>query len=307
MRAIAASAYGDPDVLTLTDLPDPKIGPDSVLVRVKAAGVNPVDWKVLAGYLDPMMDTSFPLVPGWDVAGTVVALGADTPEFAVGDEVIGYVRRDEVGRGTFAELVAAPVRSLARKPQSLSWSEAAGLPLVGLTALQAIRRIGVAEGETALVHAAAGGVGSVGVQLLRHFGLRVIGTASERNHDFLRLLGAEPVTYGDGLADRVRSLAPEGIDVAFDFVGGGALALSQELLKDRSRVISIADPEAREQGGESIWARAVAADLAELAELADAGAITVSVERELPLAEAAAALKLSQSGRTRGKIVVTVD
>lgn len=308
MKAIAADEYGSPaSVLKLVDRPDPKVGPDSVLIKVRAAGVNPVDWKVLAGYLDPMMDVAWPLIPGWDVAGTVVGLGADTPEFAVGDEVIGYVRRDEVGRGTFAELVAAPVRTLAPKPRTLSWAQAAGLPLVGLTALQSIRRVGVTAGQTALVHAAAGGVGSVAVQLLRHFGLRVIGTASERNHDYLRSLGAEPIRYGDGLVDRIRELAPDGVDVAFDFVGGGILATTDGVLTNRTRAVSIADPAVKETGGHYVWARPVAADLAELAELAAAGQLTVNVEAELPLERAAEALQQNMSGRTRGKIVVTVD
>ncbi|MCG2802974.1 MAG: alcohol dehydrogenase catalytic domain-containing protein, partial [Cellulomonas sp.] len=125
MRAITYSRYGGSDVLALTDLPEPKVGPDSVLVRVRASSVNPVDWKVQAGYLDGLMDVVFPVVPGWDVAGVVERVGPDAPEFAVGDEVFGYVRKDWVQGGTFAELVAAPVRTLARKPASLTFEEAA--------------------------------------------------------------------------------------------------------------------------------------------------------------------------------------
>lgn len=178
MKAIIANSYGGPEVLTYADHPEPKVGPDSFLIRVKAAGVNPVDWKILAGYLDPMLDGHFPLIPGWDVAGVVEAVGADATEYAVGDEVIGYVRKDEVQHGTFAELVAAPVRTLARKPASLSWQEAAGLPLAGLTAYQALDRVGVTAGETVLVHAAAGGVGSLAVQIAVAQGARVIGTVA---------------------------------------------------------------------------------------------------------------------------------
>ncbi|MEV7381358.1 NADP-dependent oxidoreductase [Streptomyces lydicus] len=304
MKAISAKRYGDPDVLEYGDQPDPKVGPDSVLIRVKAAGVNPVDWKVLAGYLDPMVDAHFPLIPGWDVAGVVEALGADVPEYEVGDEVIGYVRKDEIQHGTYAELVAAPVRTLARKPAALDWQQAAGLPLAGLTAYQASRRVGTAAGETALVHAAAGGVGSLAVQILVAQGVRVIGTASERNHDFLRSLGAEPVTYGEGLADRVRALAPEGVDVALDFVGGGVVDVSQELLKDRGRVASIADGEVTQKGGHLVWVRPDSAGLTALGALADAGKLTVHVDAVFPLSEAAEALRRSQEGRTRGKIVL---
>ncbi|MEU9485048.1 NADP-dependent oxidoreductase [Streptomyces decoyicus] len=307
MKAIIANSYGGPEVLEYTDRPDPKVGPDSFLIRVKAAGVNPVDWKIVAGYLDPMMDGHFPLVPGWDVAGVVEAVGADATEYEVGDEVIGYVRKDEVQHGTYAELVAAPVRTLARKPASLSWQQAAGLPLAGLTAYQALARVGAKAGETVLVHAAAGGVGSLAVQIAVAQGARVIGTASERNHEFLRSLGAEPVTYGDGLADRVRALAPEGVDAAVDFVGGGVVDVSQELLKDRSRVASIADGEVKSKGGHMVWVRPDTDDLTALGALADAGKLTVPVEAILPLPEAAEAFRRSMAGRARGKIVLEVS
>ncbi|MFF3461836.1 NADP-dependent oxidoreductase [Streptomyces sp. NPDC002619] len=304
MRAMVANRYGGPETLELAEVDDPKVGPDSVLVRVKAVGVNPVDWKIVAGYLDPIMYVHFPLVPGWDVAGVVEAVGLDVPEFSVGDEVFGYVRKDEVQHGTYAELVAAPVRTLARKPASLSWQEAAGVPLTGLTALQSLTRVRVAARDTVLVHAASGGVGTFAVQIAVAQGARVIGTASERNHDFLRSLGAEPVTYGEGLADRVRQLAPEGIDAAVDYVGGDAVAVSQELLKDRSRVASIVDAEVTQRGGHHVWARPDSTDLAELARLADAGKLSVHVQQALPLADAAEALRLNKSGRTRGKIVL---
>lgn len=307
MKAVIANSYGDPGQLHYTDRPDPKVAPDSVLVRVKAAGVNPVDWKVLAGYLDPIMDVHFPLIPGWDVAGVVEACGEDATEFAVGDEVIGYVRKDAVQQGTFAELVAAPVRTLARKPAALDWQQAAGLPLAGLTAYQALDRVGVTAGETVLVHAAAGGVGSLGVQIAVARGARVIGTASERNHDFLRSLGAEPVTYGDGLAERVRELSPDGIDAALDFVGDGAVDVSQELLRDTSRVASIVDGDVRKKGGHLVWVRPDSAGLSALADLADAGKLTVHVDTALPLSEAAEAFRRSQEGRTRGKIVLEVS
>ncbi|MFF3276435.1 NADP-dependent oxidoreductase [Streptomyces chrestomyceticus] len=307
MKAIITHSYGDPDQLTWTDQPDPKVGPDSVLVRVKAVGVNPVDWKVLAGYLDPLMDVHFPLIPGWDVAGVVERTGLDATEFAVGDEVVGYVRKDEVQHGTFAELVAAPVRTLARKPAALNWQQAAGLPLAGLTALQVLDRVGVTKGETVLVHAAAGGVGSLGVQIAVARGARVIGTASERNHDFLRSLGAEPVTYGDGLAGRVRELAPDGVDAAVDFVGNGVIDVSQELLRDTSRVASIADNDVLEKGGHMVWVRPDSAGLAALGDLADAGKLTVHVDTVLPLSQAAEAFRRSQEGRTRGKIVLEVS
>ncbi|HZG05736.1 MAG TPA: NADP-dependent oxidoreductase [Streptomyces sp.] len=307
MKAIALEKYGGPDDLTLLDLPDPKVGPDSVLVRVKAAGVNPVDWKIGAGYLDAILDAHFPLVPGWDVAGVVESVGADAGEFAPGDEVIGYVRKDWAQHGTYAELVAAPVRTLARKPAALSWRQAAGLPLAGLTAYQSLERLGVGEGDTVLVHAASGGVGSLAVQIAAARGARVIGTAGERNHAFLRELGAEPVAYGEGLADRVRTLAPDGVDAALDFVGGDAVEVSRQVLRDPSRVLSIVDHGVVDKGGRYLFVRPDRDDLTALADLADAGKLTVGVDRAVPLEEAAEAWRLSRSGHARGKIVIDVS
>lgn len=222
MRAVTYDSFAsDNSRLKVGDVPDPKVGPGQVLIEVRAAGVNPVDWKVMAGGLDGMLDTVFPVIPGWDVAGVVRALGPDVPEFAPGDEVMSYARKDVVGAGTFAQYVAVAADHVAHKPASLDWNRAGGLPLAGMTAQRALDRLGVGPGEILLVHAASGGVGSFAVQIGRDRGARVIGTASEKNHDYLRELGAEPVAYGDGLAERVRELAPGGVSAVADFVGGG--------------------------------------------------------------------------------------
>jgi NADPH2:quinone reductase len=307
MRAITYSKFGGADVLELTEQPDPHIGPDTLLVRVRAASVNPIDWKIRQGYLDGLIDTAFPAIPGWDVAGVVEQVGLDTPELEVGDEVYGYVRKDTVQGGTFAELVAAPVRTLARKPASLSFEEAAAVPLAGLTAYQAIQRAGVEAGQTVLVHAAAGGVGAFGVQLAKALGARVIGTASEGNHEFLRGLGAEPVTYGDGLVDRVRALAPDGIDVALDFAGGESVATSAEVLADGGTIASIADATARtEHGGHYVWVRPSTTDLDALTALFDAGSLSVELAQVFDLADAADAHRASETGHTSGKVVVRI-
>ncbi|MHC3002273.1 NADP-dependent oxidoreductase [Gordonia sp. GN26] len=312
MRAITYSRFGGPEVLEITDLPTPKVGPDSVLVRVRASSVNPVDWKVREGHLAEVLDTVFPVVPGWDVAGVVEQVGLDTPEFEVGDEVFGYVRKDlvggEVAGGTFADLVSAPVRTLAHKPAGWSFEEAAAVPLAGLTAYQTIRRAGVQSGHTVLVHAAAGGVGSFAVQIARSLGARVIGTASETNHDYLRSLGAEPTTYGDGLADRVRELAPDGVDVVLDYVGGDAIDSVPDVLRDGGTVASIIDPRARDEfGGQYVWVRPDSADLAELGRLGDAGDLKPEIAEVFDLPDASAAHERSQSGHVRGKIVVRVS
>ncbi|MEW2523908.1 NADP-dependent oxidoreductase [Streptomyces sp. NPDC047071] len=308
MKAISYRAYGGAEVLEYGDVRDPKVGPDSVLVKVRAAAVNPVDHKCREGYLDAVLDPVFPVIPGWDVAGVVVQPGVAVPEFAVGDEVIGYVREDFLSRGTLAEYVAAPVRTLARKPRNLTFEEAAGLPLAGLTAYQVVHRaLTVGEGDVVLVHAAAGGVGSFAVQLARHAGARVIGTASERNHAYLRELGAEPVTYGEGLAERVRALAPEGVDAAFDTIGGDTLRVSAELLAPGGRLASVADGSVIGLGGRYCFVRPDADDLRHLTDLAEQDVLTVHVDATFPLERAADAHRLSEQGRTRGKIVVTVD
>ncbi|MFF7793329.1 zinc-binding dehydrogenase [Streptomyces sp. NPDC007991] len=308
MKAISYSRYGGPEVLAFGEVRDPKVGPDSVLVKVRAAAVNPVDWKAREGYLDAILAPVFPVVPGWDVSGVVVRPGVAVSEFDVGDEVIGYVREDFLSRGTFAEYVAAPLRTLAPKPRNLSFEEAAGLPLTGLTAYQVLlKMLQVKRGETVLVHAAAGGVGSIAVQLAAHFGARVIGTASEANHDFVRGLGGEPVTYGEGLGERLRGLAPGGVDAVFDTVGGDTLKISANLLAPEGRLVSIADNDVVNYGGRYHFVRPDAEDLRRLSELAEQGVVSVHVSQTFPLERAADAHRLSEKGRTRGKIVVTVD
>lgn len=308
MKAISYRRYGGPEVLEYGEVPEPKVGPDQVLVRVRAAAVNPVDWKCREGYLDPLLNTVFPVVTGWDVSGVVVRPGASVVEYEAGDEVIGYVREDLLSLGTFAEYIAAPVRTIARKPAALSFEEAAGLPLAGLTAYQVLVQIlKVKRGDTVLIHAAAGGVGSLGVQIAAHLGARVIGTASERNHAYVRSLGGEPVSYGEGLAERVRGIAPEGVDAVFDTVGGETLKVSAQLLAPGGRLASIADPDVTEYGGRYWFVRPDAEDLAKLSQLADQGAVSVHVDKTFPLEQTAEAQRLSQEGRTRGKIVVTVS
>jgi len=304
MKAMTYAQYGGPEVLEQSERPDPKVSPGSVLIRVKAAGVNPVDWKVMAGYLDQIMDVTFPVIPGWDVAGVVEAVGLDTPEFQVGDEVYSYGRRDTVQGGTFAELVALPASAVARKPQSLNWEQAAGLPLTGLTALRSLDVLELQSGETLLVHNGAGGVGRAAIQLAVHSGARVIATASAKNHARLRELGAEPVEYGDGVADRVLALAPRGVDAVADFAGG-ALEATLAVLKDGGRHVSIADGSAAAHGGRYLWVRPDARELDRLSGMVDAGTLTVDVGATFPMEEASAAFAASMSGHGGGKIVLT--
>ncbi|GAA2639674.1 NADP-dependent oxidoreductase [Streptomyces axinellae] len=308
MRAIAVQHYGDTDALELIEQPTPAVAPGEFLVRVKAAGVNPADEKIAVGSLDGIMVTHFPLIPGFEMAGVIEARGFGATEFEIGDEVIGFVLKDWAQNGTYAELVSAPVRTLARKPKSWDWLHSACLPLNGLTAYQAIKRLDIIEGDTVLIHGAAGGVGTLAVQIAALRGAHVIGTASERNHGHLRELGATPITYGEGLAGRVRELAPEGIDAALDFYGGDAVAVSRKVLKDPARVASVADITAPEQGGQLVWARANADELTEVAALAESGRLSVPVNRSFPLEQAADAWRmLHAASRARGRIVLDID
>lgn len=306
MKALLYDEYGGSDRFRIGTVADASAGTDSVLVKVVAAGINPVDYKVREGYLKLLMPAVFPVVPGWDVAGVVVRPGLDTPEFAVGDEILAYARKDFVQGGTLAELVEVPVRTAAHKPAGLTFEDAAALPLTGLTALQTVRRSGLGAGSTVLIHAAAGGVGSFASQLAVMAGARVIGTAGEANHDYLRTLGVEPITYGDDLVAAAMALAPEGFDVILDYVGGQAVDTIPELLRPGGSVVSIADGRVAGLGGTYAWVRPSSGDLAELAALAAGGKLSVTVSEVFDLDSAVEAYASLENGHTRGKIVVRV-
>lgn len=310
MKAIAYDRFGDAEVMSLQELPDPLVGPDQVLVEVRAAGVNPVDHKVRAGYLQGLIPHHLPLIPGWDVSGVVRAAGIGVHEWKPGDEVLAYARKDHVQFGSYAELISVPVRMLARKPSTVDFVTAAALPLAGLTALQALKVVGAGSGDVVLVHAAAGGVGHVQVQIARELGAsRVIGTASPRNHEFVRSLGAEPVAYGDALVDAVAELVGgDGqVDVVVDNVGGLAFDQSLRLVRDRARMTSIVDgARALESGVVNTWARPDAGQTQWLVDLVADGRLRVEVQQTFPLAEAVKAHKLLEGGHVRGKVVLTV-
>ncbi|MDO9378241.1 MAG: NADP-dependent oxidoreductase [Nocardioidaceae bacterium] len=307
MRASFLQSYGAPlDVVQVGEQPDPVVGPDSVLVRVRAAGVNPVDWKIVAGYLQGAMPHHLPMVPGWDVAGVVEAVGPAVTTVEVGDRVLAYDREDHVQHGTFAELTAVPERAVATIPDGVDFTTAGALPLAGLTALQLLDALEVGAADTVLVHAAAGGVGGFATQLARLRGATVVGTASEGNHDLLRERGVTPVLYGDGLVERVREVAPEGVDAVVDLIGGDALAATPQLLATGGRVASIIDADVvHDLGGTYVFVRGIASQLQSLVDLVASGDLVVDVSRTFDLEQAAEALEANRDGHTRGKIVVT--
>ncbi|GLW90500.1 NADP-dependent oxidoreductase [Actinokineospora globicatena] len=301
-RAVEFGEYGEPEVLRVVDRDIVEPGPGQVRVRVRAAGVNPVDWKIRSGLLAAHRPTEFPSVPGGDVAGVVEAVGADVTGYEVGSEVLGAV-----GNGGYAEVVVTDVATLALKPAEVAWEQAAALPIAANTTYAVFDLLRPVAGETIVIHGAAGGVGTVAVQIAVDLGLRVIATASEANQDYLRDLGAEPTVYGPGLVDRLRTLAPDGVDLGYDVSGHGGSAILVELLGGPSRVATIADYTASDIGVpfvQGVETEKIAGRLTAAATLAAAGKLTIPIAGTFPLAEAPATHHLSQDGHVRGKLII---
>jgi NADPH:quinone reductase-like Zn-dependent oxidoreductase len=311
ISAVIATAFGGPEVLSVVDLElaDPQRG--EVLVEVHAAGTNPIDYKVYSGYYgsDP---SSLPMRLGYEAAGIVLATGGEVegPSGPIrpGDEVIAY----RVS-GAYASAIIASASSIVAKPEAMTFDEASGLMLTGTTAVHALRVSTVTAGDTVLMNGAAGGVGLLAIQLAVTDGARVIATAGEAQHDLLRSLGAEPVTYGSGLLERVKVLAPEGVDAALDFVGTDeALDVSIALVEDRSRIVTIvSSPRAGELGVKAIGGgpgadpgtEIRAAARLELVRRVEQGSLRVIIEATYPLSEVQAAHRDLMGGHAHGKIV----
>jgi NADPH:quinone reductase-like Zn-dependent oxidoreductase len=311
VRAAYIEEWGDRDVIKLGDVPDPPVGPDMVLVRVKAAGVNPVDTKIRGGYMKERLPFHFPLVLGWDAAGVVEKVGPAVTWFKPGDEVYGYCRRHHLQFGTYAELAIVPEGFLAHKPRSLSFEEAAAVPLAALTAHQALDAVGLRGGESLLVSGGSGGVGHFAVQLGVVRGARVVATSSERNREFVQELGGEWVDYhGDGVADRLREAAGGELDAALDLFGGDEREIAYEVLRLGGRLASIAQPPPdQREGYEShyVFVRPAGDQLSELANLIDEGRLKPTVAEVFPLDRAADAHATIEDGHVRGKLVLRVD
>jgi NADPH:quinone reductase-like Zn-dependent oxidoreductase len=269
-----------------------------VRLKVVAVGVNPVDYKIRRGWMPDMAPASLPAIPGVEAAGVIDEVGAGVTGVAVGDEVLAATVT-----GSYAEYAVAD--DFALKPAGLGWETAAALPVALETADRVLDVLAVTAGETLLVHGAAGAVGAFGVQIAVSRGVTVIGTASPRNHDYLRSLGAIPVSYGDGLADRVRALAPQGIDAVFDAAGQSALGVSIELRGGIERIVTITDVRAFELGivfsGSN---RRFGAQLADYAQLVADNALGVRVAESFALADAGRAHELSETGHAGGKVVL---
>ena len=305
-RAVQYDRFGGPEVLELVDREVPEPGEGQVRLAVKAASVNPVDWKLLGGGMAAGNAPDGPTVIGIDVAGVVDSLGAGVDGVAVGDEVLG-----RASGGSFAEHALADAAGLTRKPDGLSWDVAASLPVVTTTAYRVLALLGLGEGEgsgkTLVVDGASGGVGTYAVQLAVGRGATVIGTASPSRQDDVRALGAIPLVYGDGFADRVREVAPQGVDAAFDAAGKGSLPDLVALTGSPDRVITIADPTAADHGVAFTGggnAQEVPGALADAAARVADGRLRAPSVTTYPLDEAARAEADNQQGRVAGKLVI---
>ena len=303
MKAVRFEKYGDVDVLDVVEVPRPEPGPGQVLVQVKAAGINPGEAKIRQGLLHEQWPATFPSGEGSDLAGVVAAVGQGVTGVAVGDEVIGFT--DD--RASQAEYALAEAQNLTPKPPALPWEIAGSLFVVGATAYAAVHAVSLAGGDTVVVSGAAGGVGSLAVQLARHAGATVIGLASPRHHEWLKDHGVIPVSYGDGVTDRIRQAAASGVDAFIDTVGADYVNLALELGVKPDRIDTIVNFAAVQQQGvkaEGNSAGASAAVLAELAGLIVAGRLELPVAATFPLTQVRDAYRLLADGHTRGKIVL---
>jgi enoyl reductase len=301
-RQVQFDQHGDPSVLAIRDVPEPHAGDGQIRVRVHAAGLNPVDAKIFSGGpAASRYSVEFPSGNGNDYAGTIDEVGAGVTQWAVGDEVLGGARMSAQSHH-----VVVPADSAVRRPAGLSIEQAGALDVVGRTAWASVAAIAPKEGDTVLVSAAAGGVGVLAAQLARRAGAVVIGTASEANHEFLRSLGIIPVVYGDGLVERVRALAPQGVTAALDNHGRDTVDAALALGVPAARINTIADYAApAEYGTRAVGgSQATPADLARVASLIADGSLVFPIDSTYPLAEVQAAYRHLLAGHVRGKIVL---
>jgi len=308
MKAVCIYSYGGPDVLVYEDAPRPHPAAGEVLVRVHAAGINPVDWKIREGHLKEMLHHTFPLVLGWDVSGVVEALGSGLTHLKLGDEV--FSRPDISRDGAYAEFIVIKESEVVLKPKSIDHIHAAALPLAGLTSWQTLFDAGgLAAGQRVLIHAAAGGVGHIALQLAKWKGAHVIATAAARNHSWLRELGADQIIDYD--TERFEE-AVQPVDMVLDTMGGDTQARSWKVLKRGGILVSIAGQPSAETAAAHgvrqafVFTQPNAPQLAEISKLADAEKLKAIVETILPLSDATRGQELSERGHVRGKIVLRV-
>lgn len=304
-KAYVFTRYGGPETEALVEIDRPVPGPGQILVTVRVAGVNPVDWKLRTGYRRPgdTGERPFPAVLGSEVSGVVAAVGEGVEGFAAGDEVFG-----NPVAGGYAEYTLLPAALAAHKPAGLSFTDAATLPVAAATAYDGVHQLDLPTGATLLVTGAGGGVGAAAVQIARALGLRVVGVASAGKKDFVESLGADHVASGPGWSDRAGAAAPDGIDGVYDLVGGEVLTEAAKLLTDRTKLITAGAPaeDVERLGGARVTRARTSAVLDAVAQLVVNGDLDPHITRRFPLAEAGEALRTVEDGHARGKVVIEV-
>jgi NADPH:quinone reductase-like Zn-dependent oxidoreductase len=301
MKAVQFNEYGGPEVVHVVEVDQPHAGPGQLRIAVRADGVNPSDWKRRDGQYRNFEEVIFPSGFGYEASGVVDEVGPGVSNVSVGDAVFGF------GENTMAQY--AILTHWARKPDNVSFEVAGGLPVIVDTATRALEEVGIKSGQTLLVSGAAGGIGSAVLQFAQLNGITVIGTASVQKHDYLRGLGAIPTTYGPGLAERVRGLAPQGVDAALDLAGSGIIPELIEITSEPSRVLSVADFSAERYGAKFSHGPPKNPEhfLADVARLCSKGLFRLHVDRTFPLEQIAAAQEVSASGRVTGKLIITIS
>jgi len=315
MRAVVFDAFGGPERLRVAEVHKPAPAAGEVLIEVHAASVNPVDWKIREGMLAELFPYEFPIVPGWDAAGVVAGLGKGVTAFRVGDKVYAYCRKPKVQHGTYAEYVTMAADAVAPMPRTLDFAAASTIPLTGLTAWQSLFDAGtLSAGQKVLIHAGAGGVGSLAIQFAKTAGATVYATARGRNHAYVKGLGADAaIDYTrEKFVDAVRALAPEGLDLVFDTVGEHVQRESYKTLKREGMLVSIVNlpesGEAERYGARTnfVFVSPNGGQLREIAALIEAGKVRPAEYEEIPLDRAAEAQERSRTGHVRGKIVLNI-
>lgn len=315
MKAWVIHEFGGADAMKIEDITQPEIASDEVLIKTEYTAINPVDWKIREGMIQQLIPHEFPIVLGWDVAGIIDQVGKDVHDLKVGDFVYAFCRRPVVKQGTFAEYVAFDAKHVAHMPSNITMAQAASLPLVALTAWQSLFDFAnLKEGDDILIHAGAGGVGSIALQLARHANARVITTASSRNFDYVKQLGADDIIdYSkEDFVKKVKELCPNGVDVVFDCVGGKTFHSSLQLVKKGGSLVSICNAIDESYGAEKgvktgfVFVAPNGEQLTSIARLVEEGVIVPPNIVEYPFNEANAALEKNKEGHTRGKIVLEV-
>lgn len=316
MKAVIYEQFGGAEKLRMADLPIPKPAENEIQIKIRYAAVNQVDWKIREGFLSGRLPYQFPLTPGWDAAGVVTAVGKGVKNFKLEDEVYAYCRKQVLTDGTYAEYICSDITFVAKKPKNIGFAEAAGIPLAGLTAWQALFDVGqLTQGQTVLIHAGSGGVGSLAIQFAKWKGATVITTVSKKNIDYVKDLGADVVIdyQNESYAEECQNKFPKGLDLVFDMLGGDNMLTSAKLLKKGGTIVGIVgkleDEEAEQLGirSEYVFVTPNGAELEQITKLIEEKKIRVPFYEEMRLQDAASAQEKIRLGHTKGKIVLKVS